>query len=530
MKKILVSFLSLALLLSVISVTTTTAAAASKVALPSGSSIRVNGGQTAFQAYTIDSNNYFKLRDIAMALKGTTKQFAVGYDGTNNAITLTTGAEYTPVGTELTFSGQTGNTYASASVSKIYLDGTLITFKAYTIGGYNYFKLRDLGTAINFGVGWDGGSNTVTIETIEEYNVGFFDPTIDYVSQKKYKVAYLTADYSIMYDLMSMEFEKWAERLNCDYSFYSASDTDVFFSIVEEYAAQGYNGLLVDPDYDGYQRTSEIMNELGMPWMLGMTAQHNLHGKDLLHPSILYDNANMGVQMATWVINYAKKTWPNAAENQIGMISLDYSIVQVIHERTTGAQSVWNATYPGQKSHFFIADGSDIGDLTEDTAYSLTANILAANPSIKYWLICPFFDDYAIGADRAVTDKGLASQSVVTSCGGANLINNWDQGKNSCWKSAVYTPTAFYAEPMICGLYALMNGKATPDTLFLAWINKNAGDKYATLMMPTIMITQDNYKEYLEWVDVYTGFNETSYAYKGTQFALRAMPPASYSS
>jgi hypothetical protein len=37
------------------------------------------------------------------------------------------------------------------------------------IGDNNYFKLRDLGTAFNFGVGWDDVSGTITIDTSRGY-------------------------------------------------------------------------------------------------------------------------------------------------------------------------------------------------------------------------------------------------------------------------------------------------------------------------------------------------------------------------
>jgi hypothetical protein len=51
----------------------------------------VNGQSVAFNAYNIDGNNYFKLRDLAYALNGTEKQFEVGWDGAANAISLTSG-------------------------------------------------------------------------------------------------------------------------------------------------------------------------------------------------------------------------------------------------------------------------------------------------------------------------------------------------------------------------------------------------------------------------------------------------------
>ena len=65
-------------------------------ATPTASNVLVNDKQTAFDAYNIGGNNYFKLRDLAHALNGSGKQFEVTWDGANNAILLTSGTAYTP--------------------------------------------------------------------------------------------------------------------------------------------------------------------------------------------------------------------------------------------------------------------------------------------------------------------------------------------------------------------------------------------------------------------------------------------------
>jgi len=134
------------------------------VAKPTASTVLVNGENVAFDAYNIEGNNYFKLRDLAFILNGTEKQFEVGWDAANNAITLTSGKAYTPVGGEMTGKG-TGDKRPTPTVSKIYLDGKEVQFTAYNIDGNNYFKLRDIGAAFDFGVTWDGAKNTIVIDT-----------------------------------------------------------------------------------------------------------------------------------------------------------------------------------------------------------------------------------------------------------------------------------------------------------------------------------------------------------------------------
>ena len=134
----------------------------------STSLVVVDGKSVAFGAYNIAGYNYFKLRDLAYAVNGSSKQFSVDWDGANNAIALTSGAPYTPEGSELQPLEGGGRT-AWPTTSRITLDGTLVTFEAYNIDGYNYFKLRDVAKAFNIGVGWDGGRNLITISTDEDY-------------------------------------------------------------------------------------------------------------------------------------------------------------------------------------------------------------------------------------------------------------------------------------------------------------------------------------------------------------------------
>lgn len=139
-----------------------------QTAAPTTSKVLVNGNAVSFDAYQINGNNYFKLRDIAKVISGTDKQFEVTWDGAKNAINLISGQSYTPVGGELA-AGSGANQQAVLNTSTVYLDGKQINLTAYTIQGNNYFKLRDLGQTFDFGVGWDGANNTVTIDTSTGY-------------------------------------------------------------------------------------------------------------------------------------------------------------------------------------------------------------------------------------------------------------------------------------------------------------------------------------------------------------------------
>lgn len=135
---------------------------------PTNSTVYVNGKPVAFDAYRIDNSNFFKLRDLAYVLKGTEKQFEVGWDGATNSISLTSGKSYTAAGGEMA-SGGKGIKSAASTNSKIMLNGSVAKLTAYNIDGNNYFKLRDIGITFNFGVDWDGVNNAIIINTKKAY-------------------------------------------------------------------------------------------------------------------------------------------------------------------------------------------------------------------------------------------------------------------------------------------------------------------------------------------------------------------------
>ncbi|WP_317855611.1 stalk domain-containing protein [Chakrabartyella piscis] len=142
-----------------------TVLAASTTATPSNASMTIDGADITIGAYNIDGYTYYKLRDIAAALDGTDANFAVGYDSTAKSISLTSATAYTATGSEL---GElpTENASAEISTQSILLDGAETSLQAYNIGGYNYFKLQDLGTALGFGVHWDADTRTIDLSTV----------------------------------------------------------------------------------------------------------------------------------------------------------------------------------------------------------------------------------------------------------------------------------------------------------------------------------------------------------------------------
>lgn len=132
--------------------------------------VLVDGKSVEFQAYALldeqgNPTNYVKLRDLAYVLNGTGAQFEVDWDG---GVVVTTKTPYTVRGGEMTTPYE-GNQPCTSVEGDTNVDGKPVRLDAFTIydsqnNGYTYYKLRDLGSVLGFGVDWTDGQG-ITIST-----------------------------------------------------------------------------------------------------------------------------------------------------------------------------------------------------------------------------------------------------------------------------------------------------------------------------------------------------------------------------
>lgn len=188
MKKIL----SFALALALCAGLAAPAFAAGGTAYASTQSVEVDGKKVEFQMYALrdaagNGTNYVKLRDVAHVLNGTPAQFSVGYDSASGSILVTTGAAYADTGTEMTTPYSGDRTYQTGS-GAVLVDGRAASLDAIVLtddagGGYTYFKLRDLGTALGFTVDWSAGGRFGEPNTYDNQWYEWSGPVVDkYIS------------------------------------------------------------------------------------------------------------------------------------------------------------------------------------------------------------------------------------------------------------------------------------------------------------------------------------------------------------
>ena len=132
--------------------------------VPSAQRFMLDGAEVSPEAYNINGEHYVKLRDLAMLLSGTPAQFEVDYDAEANAVALSTGAAYTPVGGELA-AGPDRSGALAVSAQSLTVDGEAKTLCAYNLAGNNFFRLQDLGALLGFDAVYDAESLTLYITT-----------------------------------------------------------------------------------------------------------------------------------------------------------------------------------------------------------------------------------------------------------------------------------------------------------------------------------------------------------------------------
>ena len=123
----------------------------------------VDGKEIACEKYNILGSNYFKLRDLAMLLNGTSAQFSVGWDEEQGVVSIVPGEAYAPIGGELTM-GADRSASAAPSAQTVLIDGfSRSDLTVFNLDGNNFFKLRDLGAALGFSVDYDAAANAAVI-------------------------------------------------------------------------------------------------------------------------------------------------------------------------------------------------------------------------------------------------------------------------------------------------------------------------------------------------------------------------------
>lgn len=144
-----------------------------QTAYPVNTTVLIDGAEVHFGTYKINDYHYFKLRDLAMALRGTDK--GINMSWRHNSVYLyqsdSSSKEedlYQPVGNELQPVSSELKT-ASPNLYQCTYNENKINFQTYNIDDYNYFQLRELAVIYDFAVEWNEQAERIEIDTTKGY-------------------------------------------------------------------------------------------------------------------------------------------------------------------------------------------------------------------------------------------------------------------------------------------------------------------------------------------------------------------------
>jgi ABC-type sugar transport system substrate-binding protein len=294
-------------------------------------------------------------------------------------------------------------------------------------------------------------------------------------------------------DNMAKAMQQYSEKLNYNFTAQCAfTDLDKYIQDLEVSITQGTDGFIIMPDPTISVRIKEVLDEGNVPFVAILNSMRDNEGA-ILAPCVTVDNAAAGADMVQWLADNYKTYWGDIDTSQLGLMNFTFSAAVELNERFEAARAKFEELYP-DNGNIYEGDGIITGNFEAQTGYDLAAAVYAAHPEVKYWFVTSALEQYSQGAARAAESLGIG-QNVLAICVGSDVLpNEWDNTYDGCWVACVGISNYQYSAPAVCGLIALLDGVATPETI---WPDqKLPGDAYATFSVSNQIITKDTYKQF----------------------------------
>ncbi len=337
----------------------------------------------------------------------------------------------------------------------------------------------------------EGGADTGT--------VGYITDDFDHFSREPFKIAYICNYLTWAWNAaISDALEKYTEYLNYEYNVYSSNDDfDLYINQIEVLATQGYEGFIFGLDDALRDRTYEVGKELDVVFIAESTPYRDETGHNYWI-SVQQDQYNNGVQCVQWLTDNYTNYWGEIDTSTLGLLVLDFSAISSIHEREPGCQDTFKANFPEAADNYVYGDlVSDANGFSAAGGQSVTTTMIVAHPEIEHWFVVGLVDDWAQGATRGIEDLQRTDSVLVTSVQADAFLNEMDTGYDGgVYVSACAVSSAEFALNMVMGLVTILEGRATPETLWPEW--QESDGEYASLKVMGTMITKDTYQEFLD--------------------------------
>jgi ABC-type sugar transport system substrate-binding protein len=322
--------------------------------------------------------------------------------------------------------------------------------------------------------------------------IGFFTDGVDPASRKTYNIVHMYPFTLMLYEKMTECFNDFGTKLNVKVTpSTTEGDMDKFIQQIQTYADQGNtDGFIMVIDAVTAPRIKEVLDETKIPYIAWCNSVRDESGSEVI-PCVGLDQKAASTTTVQWLFDNYKTYWGEIDPSQIALLNSNASTNVDLNDRAVAAEETFKKLIPNNAGIFNM---DMVADFTQDTAFNQSSAIFSGHPDIKYWFSTNTVEMYSQGVARAVETLGIDKKVLITDVGSDLLTSEWDTNYDGCWKSCLAISNYLYAAPALCGLVAMMDGKATPDTL---WADMRApGDKYTFYGAGSSMITKDTYKDY----------------------------------
>lgn len=321
--------------------------------------------------------------------------------------------------------------------------------------------------------------------------VGYFDDPVDHYAREEYKLAYFYTSPSPISASLNAALEQIGKVRNfTSTSFTGEGDSDRYLNMLETVALTGVDGYIVDVDPRISARAKELLDELEMPFVSVLNPIYDENGS-CIAPAVALDGRVAGAACVEWIYDNYKEYTGEIDTAKLGFIAVGFSVAPDFVDRSEGAKDKFLEYFPDQP--VFDADCIN-GEISIETAYNEVSAILTANPEIENWWITGDMNVMMEGAARALEAAGKDATSLVSGIDSDALVDQWDQGYEGCWASAMCMSSLSYMAMCASGVIAIIDGRVSEYDL---WADARAsGDTATKLEVEYKILTIDNYKEY----------------------------------
>jgi hypothetical protein len=333
----------------------------------------------------------------------------------------------------------------------------------------------------------------------EESTIGYLTDKVDHFARDPYKLVSMALNTSTTYtQKINENLANWGTVLNYELVVYNANeDYDAYLNELEIQTMAGADGFFCGMSGPLISRTREICLELDVDFIGCPTAFADDKTGEITYPSVNQSEYGNGKLIMQWLADNYKTYWSDPVdESKLGLIIIDFSPVIGIHNRLPGVQDVFLKEFPGAANNIFIADCVAHPDgFSTTAAYDLTAQYMTANASIEKWFVATLVDDWAVGATRSIEALKKEDSALVVSIQSDAFINEvTSETKPSVYIAASAISVAELTGLMATGLVAMLDGRATPESLWPEWVRD--GEKYPCIDLDGKMITRETYKQW----------------------------------